>query len=281
MQLKLEKGVEERAGKAHPRHDASESAKKDPASSGRIPGSRPTSAAGSISGSVSGSDSGSSPISHPVRAVAETHVVDASAADAKAVVERPGVNVTGWNASSSSPSGLSVPTLAPGPQPGPARDLDVIDRGLVTESQADQLVQEFRTGLDGKCLGICLPDGFTNSQLRRAKPAFWLSVLCAASSGSTDLLFLAPLLFGELKTMTDGSIMPGAKPDLDALQAFMNYVVFHNVRGFGTAHTCIVSTNPNAPDILPPLLILGHYPPRGVGSRASAPNLGGRSFHFT
>lgn len=240
MQLKLEKEVEKRVGHARPHHDASDSANGEPASLERNAGSRPT--------SPDGSGSGFSPGSPSLWTLTKTDVVDARAADGETVVESLSVDVTSWNTSAfapPAPPALLVPTLTPGSQPGVARDSDVIDRGLVTESQADKLVQEFRSGLDGKYLGICLPDGFTNSQLRREKPAFWLSVLCAASAGSTDLLSLAPLLFGELKTMTDESITPGAEPDLDALQAFMNYVVFHNVRGlglhtYGTPHLVVL-----------------------------------------
>lgn len=103
----------------------------------------------------------------------------------------------------------------------------MIDRGLLTVEQADRLIQEFRRNLQGKFLGICLPDGLTNAQLRRRRPAVWLSTLCVASSGSSDFLDLAPMLFGELKTFLDERIISGAEPDLDALQAFMNYVSFH------------------------------------------------------
>lgn len=108
---------------------------------------------------------------------------------------------------------------------------DVLERGLITPTQADHLVREFRSKLHGKYLGICLPDGshLQDGQggLRRTRPAFWLSVLCAAAASSLESLPLAPLLFGELKQLLDARIVPGAAPDLDALQALMNYVSFH------------------------------------------------------
>lgn len=113
------------------------------------------------------------------------------------------------------------------PHPAGAEELDIIERGLLTSSQADRLIHEFRSNLDGKFLGMRLPDGLSGARLRREKPAFWLSVLCAASTGSADLLSLAPMLFGEMKRVLDGRITSGAAPDLDALQALMNYTTFH------------------------------------------------------
>lgn len=106
---------------------------------------------------------------------------------------------------------------------------DVLERGLVTPAQADRLVCEFRSHLHGKYLSICLPAGLaSHDQLRRKHPAFWLSVLCAASASSLDFLPLAPMLFAELKQVLDARIVPGAEPDLDALQALINYVSFHH-----------------------------------------------------
>lgn len=106
---------------------------------------------------------------------------------------------------------------------------DALDQGLITPTQADYLVLEFRAKLHGKYLGICLPDGpsGTSAHLRRHRPTFWLSVLCAASASSLEYLPLAPLLFGELKKILDQRITPSADPDLDALQALMIYVSFH------------------------------------------------------
>lgn len=118
--------------------------------------------------------------------------------------------------------------LSAGPDPQDQQQQDVLERGLVTPAQADHLVREFRSKLHGKYLAICLPHGLASQdQLRRKHPAFWLSVLCAASASSLECLSLAPMLFAELKQILDARIVPGAEPDLDALQALMNYVSFH------------------------------------------------------
>lgn len=105
---------------------------------------------------------------------------------------------------------------------------DIIDKGLVTKHEADQLIHEFRSVLNGKYLGIFLPKTTKNSQLRQLRPAFWLSVLCAASAGSPKLHHLAPVLFSELKEILDARIIPGGVSDLDALQALMSWAIFHN-----------------------------------------------------
>lgn len=111
---------------------------------------------------------------------------------------------------------------------GHGKGLDMIDRGLITKHEAGQLIREFRLALNGKYLGICLPTATSESQLRRTRPAFWLSILCAASAGSPQHVHLAPTLFRELKTILDIRIIPGGQPDLDALQALMSWVIFHH-----------------------------------------------------
>lgn len=123
----------------------------------------------------------------------------------------------------------SSSTSAPKPRSaGIGGHADIIDKGIVTAHEADQLIYEFRSVLNGKYLGICLPKATTNSQLRQSRPAFWLSILCAASAGSPKLHHLAPMLFSELKEILDARITLGGLPDLDALQAIMSWAIFHN-----------------------------------------------------
>ncbi|KAJ4393837.1 hypothetical protein N0V93_003052 [Gnomoniopsis smithogilvyi] len=108
------------------------------------------------------------------------------------------------------------------------KDRDIIDRGLITKREADRLIHEFRSALSGKFLGICLPSTTSNAQLRRSRPAFWLSILCAASAGSPEFFHLAPALFRELKAILDTHIISGGEPNLDALQALTSWAIFHN-----------------------------------------------------
>lgn len=221
MQLKLEKQVEKRAGGA-PGCDAS-------ASHPAYPGTMSESA--SRSTPASGLDPGPTWTSGSTTAPAVPATAPASGL---VVVKEPEARLL----SSGTDQRIAAVTLSSAPHPStastageprtsPKRELDVIDQGLITETQANKLVQEFRVSLNGKFLGICLPDHVDPERLRRQRPAFWLSILCAASAGSTELTCLAPVLFGEMKKILDSRISSEAEPDLDALQALMIYVAFH------------------------------------------------------
>lgn len=208
MQLKLEKSVEKRATATttgNATANANATADLNPASSSSDPDFDPANVTGSGSGPRSDSGSGSTPLltaNEPRSALASQIPLP----------EQPPLQHTARTE--------HAPTVSPPTS-------DVVERGLITPTQAEQLVREFRAKLHGKYLGICLPDGFSSDQLRRKRPAFWLSVLSAASASSLDLLPLAPMLFGELKSVLDARLVPDAEPDLDALQALMNYVSFH------------------------------------------------------
>lgn len=230
MQLKLEKQVEKRAGAAaptvsptKPHHDPASCVDLTGVESGLASASDPDfdPASSSVSVSVSGPDPGSttglasrsSPhdellINGPHR---QHEVIDESRIALATQVPLPKRYHPQPNAATS--------TMSSSP--------DVLEQGLLTATQAERLVREFRAKLHGRYLGICLPDRLTGEQLRRKRPAFWLSVLCAASASSQEFLSLAPTLFGELKKILDERIVDSAEPDLDALQAFINYVTFH------------------------------------------------------
>lgn len=232
---------------------------------GRAQASRPSSGAGP--GSSPASPSGSSDLAAATAApskAAAAVVVEGSVAHADAEISpreldepdsdetaNTSTATTNTNTVPASSSLASSTSLLPRRRPpapgGGAPEPDVVERGLLTPAQADRLFQEFRASLEGRFMGISLPDGYTEARLRREKPAFWLSVLCAASAGRADFLPLAPMLFGEMKRILDarlGSIhnrhhgnnddesaaaAAAADPaaDLDALQAFTNYTYFH------------------------------------------------------
>lgn len=119
--------------------------------------------------------------------------------------------------------------VANAPEPKEARyGPDVVDREVITLSQADKLVKRFRQFIHGKFLGLGIPDGYTNHSLRRKKPAIWLSVLCAASTGSAEFLSVACVLSGEMETLLDEHIREDLDPDLDMLQALVIFYIFHN-----------------------------------------------------
>lgn len=149
-------------------------------------------------------------------------------------------NETVRESTGGSPSGPS--TVECHPAPTPASDVvanapepkaarygpDVVDRELITLSQADKLIKRFRQFIHGKFLGIGIPDGYSNQSLRRHKPAIWLSVLCAASTGSAEFLSLASVLSGEMERLLDEEVREDMEPDLDILRALVIFYIFHN-----------------------------------------------------
>lgn len=105
---------------------------------------------------------------------------------------------------------------------------DVVDLELITLSQADKLINRFRQHVHGKFLGLGLPDGYSNQSLRRNKPAVWLSVLCAASTGSAEFLSVANVLTGEMEKILNENVQEDMDPDLEILQALVIFYIFHN-----------------------------------------------------
>lgn len=105
---------------------------------------------------------------------------------------------------------------------------DVVDCGLITLHQADKLITRFRQFIHGKFLGLGIPDGYSNQSLRRNKPAVWLSVLCAASTGSPEFLSLNTDLSARMESLLDEQVQEELEPDLDILQALTIFYIFHN-----------------------------------------------------
>ncbi|KAG6363878.1 hypothetical protein INS49_008981 [Diaporthe citri] len=129
----------------------------------------------------------------------------------------------------SHPTAASDDAVACAADPKAARyGPDVVDRGLITLSQADKLINRFRQFIHGKFLGIGIPDGYSNQSLRRNKPAVWLSVLCAASTGSAEFLSVASVLSSDLEKILDEQVQEDLEPDLDILQALAIFYIFHN-----------------------------------------------------
>lgn len=223
MQIKLEKQVDKRSGTvAQP-----EASDLESVSSGEATEPGPTSASAADTGLNSGYPEESSSIVSTTAAESRTST-SARTKSALNAVMVDGSRPKHGDEHDTPLKTSTLPTSASKPGLAAAKESDVVDRGLLTESEADQLVHEFRSALSGKYLGISLPKATSNSQLRRSRPAFWLSILCAASAGSSELFHLAPVLFSQLKTILDSRVTIGSEPDLDALQALMGWAIFHN-----------------------------------------------------
>lgn len=147
----------------------------------------------------------------------------------KSVDKSCGDTLSGPTTVQSHSTSASDDVVASAPKPKAARyGPDVVDRGLITLGQADKLIKWFRQFIHNKFLGIGIPDGYSNQSLRRDKPAVWLSVLCAASTGSAEFLSLYPDLSGDMEKILDEQVQEDLEPDLDVLQALTIFYIFHN-----------------------------------------------------
>ena len=131
-------------------------------------------------------------------------------------------------------AGAEPPAVSPSPEATPRAispplpEGDVIDRELLTASEAATLVDAYRAYLEGSFPGTWLPEDLSLVDIRRSKPILWLSVLCAgaASLGSKDIL--SQVLSAEMDAILSDRLSPTAEPSLEVLQAVHNYVCHHH-----------------------------------------------------
>jgi hypothetical protein len=67
----------------------------------------------------------------------------------------------------------------------------------------------------------------SNAELRRDKPILWLSVICAASTGSETDADLAPALHQEMDRVLEERMTEDAPPSMELIQALHNWMCYH------------------------------------------------------
>ena len=130
--------------------------------------------------------------------------------------------VSGSNPGSPSVGSQSVPDTPEPPLP------DVVDQGILTLAESEDLIREYRADMEFEFLGISLPKHLSAAELRKTRPLLWLSALCAASSGSLTNFKLAGSLHVEMNRIIEERLTPEAQPSLEILQALQNFVFHHH-----------------------------------------------------
>lgn len=108
---------------------------------------------------------------------------------------------------------------------GPAEN-DIIERGVITEHQAEELMTIWRNYLVDACPGITLPKHWTAPELRRAKPALFHAIMAAAAhSKGSDL---SDKLHEEAVYLYARSTFIKGEKSVEAIQAMLVTVAYYS-----------------------------------------------------
>ena len=108
---------------------------------------------------------------------------------------------------------------------GPAEN-DIIDRGVITPQQAEELMGVWRNDLVNSCPGITIPRHWTANDLRANKPALFHAVMAAAahSYGSQ----ISDKLHEEAVYLYARSAFINGEKSIESIQAMMVTVAFYS-----------------------------------------------------
>lgn len=122
------------------------------------------------------------------------------------------------------------PTAAPGSNCGP-KDLlgpvdDIIDRGVITQELAEELLNIWRNELVAASPGILIPKDWTAAQLREKKPSLFYAVMAAAahSKGSA----LSDILHEEAVYLYARTAFINGEKSVQTIQALLVTVAFYS-----------------------------------------------------
>jgi hypothetical protein len=103
---------------------------------------------------------------------------------------------------------------------------DIIDRGIISEDLARELMHIWRTGLVNACPGITIPEHWTVFDLRANKPALFHAIMAAAaqSKGSE----LSDKLHEEAVLLYARSAFIKGEKSVQAIQALIVSVVYYS-----------------------------------------------------
>lgn len=125
---------------------------------------------------------------------------------------------------------LKSPVTAPENKCGP-KDLlrpvdDIIDRGVITQDLAEELLNIWRNELVAACPGIYIPKEWTAEQLREKKPSLFHGVMAAAahSKGSA----LSDVLHEEAVYMYARTAFINGEKSVQTIQALLVTVAFYS-----------------------------------------------------
>jgi len=103
---------------------------------------------------------------------------------------------------------------------------DILDRGIITIQQAEELLNTYRNDLVHDFPGVVIPKDWTVEQLRSRKPALFHAVMAAASNskGAT----LSNRLHEEVKYLYARSMIIQAEKSMQYIQALFITVAYNN-----------------------------------------------------
>jgi hypothetical protein len=105
-------------------------------------------------------------------------------------------------------------------------DNDIIDRGIISTSQAEELLDIYRTHLVHESPGVVISNDWTAEQLRKRKPVLFHAVMAAASN-SKGAIF-STRLHEEVVQLYARSIMINAEKSIQHIQALFITVTYNN-----------------------------------------------------
>lgn len=108
--------------------------------------------------------------------------------------------------------------------PGGRNYRDIIDRGLITEEQADELFQQYTDSMAPHLPGVVFPEGTTCSLVRRDKPLLFLSIMAASSS---DMPEVQHMLVKELMKVIAQKVVVIGEKTVELIQAIHVSVIWY------------------------------------------------------
>jgi len=103
-------------------------------------------------------------------------------------------------------------------------DTDIIDRGIITEAQAEFLFSAYLEHLNGGYPGALVPQDASCSHMRQAEPILWLAVVQAGSHGSMP--HMADALYKQLIRRLADVIFLRAEKSLELIRALQLTIVY-------------------------------------------------------
>ncbi|XDG06955.1 hypothetical protein ABKA04_006570 [Annulohypoxylon sp. FPYF3050] len=121
----------------------------------------------------------------------------------------------------------TVPGASPAPpkaNTGPEPEPDIIDRGIITMSEAAAFFTRFTDDMVPHLPAVVFPEGTTAIEIRKSKPILFLSIMAAASS---EIPKLQRQLVREIMQLFAEHIIISGRKSLELIQALLVSVIWY------------------------------------------------------
>ncbi|KAI0894756.1 hypothetical protein F4806DRAFT_470476 [Annulohypoxylon nitens] len=126
--------------------------------------------------------------------------------------------------SDASPTVPSTSSAPPKPSTGPESEPDIIDRGIITMSEAAAFFTRFTDDMVPHLPAVVFPEGTTAIEIRKSKPILFLSIMAAASS---EIPKLQRQLVREIMQLFAEHIIISGRKSLELIQALLVSVIWY------------------------------------------------------